>query len=152
MRVDWILLAEGLGQDAKGAITAIGLNQNVLAVPSLPASTKRAVVAHLVADEGALKPGDQLNLRFSVTSPSGQVIVAHGAQATIGRLPWPDLPASSDLPVELGLTFHEYGTHQFEVAVQAPGSEEMKGQLDFYVVATPDSQGEREPAADTPAT
>ena len=135
MKMEWILLAEGLGQDAKGAITAIGLNQNILAAPSLPATTKRAVVAHLVADDEPLETGDKITLRFSVTSPSGQVVAAQTAQATVGPVLWPDLPAISDLPVDMVLTFNEYGTHRFEVAVQTTGGEELEGQIDFYVVA-----------------
>ena len=150
MEIEWILLAEGLGQDAKGAITAIGLNQNVLTAPSLPATTKRAVITHLVAGQGTVKAGDKLNLRFSVTSPSGQVIAAQTAQATIGPLPWPDLPSSSDFPIELVLTFYEYGTHKFEVDVQASDSEQVKGYLDFYVMAAEHPAGQSEPAMPLP--
>jgi hypothetical protein len=134
VKIEWVLLAEGLGQDAKGAITALGLNQNILAAPSLPSTTKRAVIAHLAADDEPLETGDKITLRFSVTSPSGQVIAAQTAQATVGTVPWPDLPVTSDLPVEMLLTFNEYGTHRFEVAVQTTGGEELKGQIDFYVV------------------
>lgn len=134
MKIGWVLLAEGLGQDAKGAITVIGLNQNIFAASSLPSTTKRAVVAHLVADDKPLKPGDKLTVRFSVMSPSDQVISAQTAQATVGELAWPDLPATSDLPAEMLLTFSEYGMHRFEVAVQTSIGEEMKGQIDFYVV------------------
>jgi hypothetical protein len=133
--MEWILLAEGLGQDAKGAITAIGLNQNILAAPSLPATTKRAVVAHLVADDEPLETGDKITLRFSVTSPSGQVVAAQTAQATVGPVLWPNLPATSDLPVDMVLTFNEYGTHRFEVAVQTTGGDELEGHIDFHVVA-----------------
>lgn len=134
MKLEWILLAEGIGQDSKGAITAIGLNQNVLAAPSLPATTKRAVIVHLVADNGAFKPGEKITVRFSVTSPSGQVIAAQTAQATAGQLPWPDLPATSDLSAEMMLVVNEYGTHWLEVVIQPPGGEEIRGQIAVHVV------------------
>ena len=134
MKIEWILLAEGLGQDAKGALTAIGLNQNVLATPSLPATTKRAVVARLVAGDGTLNSGDKVSLRFSVSDPAGQVIAAQTMQGAIGSCPWPDLPLSTDLPIELVLTFQHYGTHKFEVAVQASDGTEVKDHLDFYVL------------------
>ena len=141
MKIEWILLAEGLGQDAKGAITAIGLNQNVLATPSLPATTKRAVVARLVGEDGgSLNSGDKVTLRFSVSDPAGHVIAAQTAQGTIGPRPWPDLPLSSDLPIELVLTFQQYGTHKFEVAVQASDGTEVNGHLDFYVVTPPKAE------------
>jgi hypothetical protein len=134
VKIEWILLAEGLGQDAKGAITAIGLNQNILAAPTLPATTKRAVVAHLVAGEGTLSPGDNITLRFNVSSPDGQVIAAQTAQAAIGPRPWPDLPFTLDFPVELVLTFHQYGAHKFELGARALEGPEIREQLDFYVV------------------
>jgi hypothetical protein len=134
MKIEWILLAEGLGQDAKGAITAIGLNQNVLVAQTLPASTKRAIVAHLIACEGTPSPGDAISLRFGVSNPDGQVIAAQTAQAIVGPSLWPDLHPGLDFPVELVLTFHQYGVHKFELAVQAPEGPEIKKQLDFYVV------------------
>jgi hypothetical protein len=134
MKIDWILLAEGLGQDSKGAITAIGLNQNLFAATSLPATTKRAVLAHLVADGQPLKQGEKITIRFSVTNPSGDVITAQTAQATVGQRPWPDLPVTSDLSAEMVLALNEYGTYQIEVGVQIPDAEEIKGGVDFYVV------------------
>lgn len=134
MKLEYILLAEGLGQDSKGAITAIGLNQNVFATASFPATTKRAVIAHLVHDGKPLQPGDKITLRFTVTSPSGKMIAAQTAQATVGQIAWPDLPVTSDLPAEMLLTLNEYGTYRFEVAVQMPDGEEMTGQIEFYVV------------------
>jgi len=139
MKLEWIILAEGIGQDAKGATTAIGLNQNILATPSLPATTKRAVIAHLMADQGAMNPGDRVTVRFTVTSPSGHVIAAQTAQATIGQIAWPDLPVYWDLPVELLLTFSEYGTHKFEVSVQTANGQEAEERIDFYVVVPPES-------------
>jgi hypothetical protein len=69
-----------------------------------------------------------------VMSPSDQIITAQTAQATVGEPAWPDLPATSDLPAEMLLTFSEYGTHRFEVAVQTSIGEEMKEQIEFYVV------------------
>ena len=140
MKVEWVLLAEGLGQDAKGAITAISINQNVLATATLPVTTKRAVVAHLITDQAEVEAGDKLTVRFSVTSPGGKVIAATTAQATIGPGQWPDLPVTFDFPVELVVTYNEYGTHFFEVAVQGGDSSETSGRIEFYVVNGPDSQ------------
>jgi hypothetical protein len=140
MKVEWILLAEGLGQDAKGAITAIGINQNVLASATLPAVTKRAAVAHLITDQAEVGAGGNLSIRFSVTSPSGKVITATTAQATIGPTRWPDLPVTFDFPVELVVTYTEYGRYYFEVTVQSGDSPETSGRTEFYVVNDSDSQ------------
>ena len=135
MKIEWVLLAEGIGQDARPAMTVIGLNQNVLVAPSLPAPTKRAVIAHLVADDKPWNPGDKVTVRFSVMSPSGQVIAAQTAQATVGEQAWSGLPASTDLPAEMLLTISEYGVHRFEVDVQTSTGEEMNGEVDLYVIS-----------------
>jgi len=140
VKVDWLLLAEGVGQDSKGALTAIGLSQNVLAAPSLPATTKRAVIAHLVEEAGGLKLGDKISVKVRVTSPAGEVISAQNAQAIVGGIQWPDLPMSVDLPVEILLNVSEYGAYRFEVFVQPVGADEMKGEVGFYVVEGPGTE------------
>ena len=141
--MEWVLLADGVGQDSRGAVTAIGLNQDVLSFPSLPAAAKRAVVAHLTEGAGVLKAGDKFSVMFKVTSPSDKVIVAQSGQVVVGQVQWPDLPVSTSLPVELAINFSEYGTHRIEVTVQAPDGGELNGHVDFYVVkASPQGPSE----------
>lgn len=135
MKIEWVLLADGIGQDSRGAVTAIGLNQNVLSLRSLPEVAKRAVIAHIVEDPGVLKVGDKFNVLFRVVAPSGEVVIAQSGQITIGNMQWPDLPVSSDLPAELVWNVSEYGTYRFEVVVLLGGGPEVSGHADFYVVA-----------------
>jgi hypothetical protein len=150
VKIEWVILAEGLGQDAKGALTIIGLNQNVLATPTLPAPTKRAVVSHVVAEQGEVKAGDSLSLRFNVISPSGKVIAANTVQGAIGPFPWPELPLFLDFPAELVISFNEYGTHRFEVTAQIGEADESVGHAEFYVLdATAPQEGERSPQRQT---
>lgn len=138
MKIGWVLLAEGIGQDARAVLTAIGLNQNVLATTALPIVTKRAIIVHIVADKDALKLGDRFNVTFNVTSPSGKIITAQSGQVTVGKVSWPDLPVSFDLPVELVLNVSEYGTYLIEATVQVADGPEMSEHIEFYVVNAPD--------------
>jgi hypothetical protein len=142
MKLEWIILAEGLGQDAKSAITAIGIGQNVLIAPTLPAVTKRAILAHFVIDKTdddtePLKEGDKLLFRVSFVSPSGKVIQAISAPATLAPMPWPDLPASIDMPAEMLLTCPEYGRYEIIIEADLPDGKTINGHLDFYVREAP---------------
>lgn len=134
MRLDWMILAEGLGQDSRGAITIIGVNQNVFETPLLPGVTKRAVLVHFVDDDRDLKIGDQLNFRVRVVSPSEEVINAQGAQATVGPSRWPDLPLSIDFPIEIVMNCPEYGSYRIELDAQFPEGVTLKGSVILYVV------------------
>ena len=109
MRLEWIILAEGLGADAKGALTVIGLNQNVLITPTLPATTKRAILAHFTENGAEAKPGEPIFFRVSFVSPSGKTISAQNGSAQFTLSRWPDIPAAIDLPAEMILNCSEYG-------------------------------------------
>lgn len=133
MRLEWMLLAEGLGQDSRGAVTAIGLNQNILLTPTLPVQTKRAIVLHLVDDHSAIKPGDKLVFRVSFVSPSGKVINAITSQASLTPGPWSDLPFTVDVPAEMTLLCSEYGTYEINAEVDSPAGETIGSQVALYV-------------------
>jgi hypothetical protein len=138
MKLEWVILAEGLGQDSKGAVTAIGLNQNVLITPTVPASTKRAIMAHFVEDGDAVKTGDKMTFRVTFVSPSGKIINALTSPATLAPMPWSDLPISIDMPAEMVLACVEYGTYTINAEVELPTGETMSGNVKFYVREAPD--------------
>jgi hypothetical protein len=133
VKLDWMLLAEGFGQDAKGAITAIGVNQNVVLAPSLPITTKRAVLVHIVDEAGSLKPGGKVHFSFSVHSPSGQVLLAQSGQLAVGEKVWQDLPASVDLPAEFTLTAYEYGVHRITAQINYDDIDGVEYSIPLYV-------------------
>jgi hypothetical protein len=137
MKVEWVLIADGAAQDSRGAVTAVALNQNVLSAPTLPVPAKRAVIAHVAEAPGILKPGDKFEVTFQVTAPSGDVISVQKAQIAVGQLQWPDLPVSTDLPVELLLNLSEYGSHHIEVKVRTAGGDQSEGSVDLFVVPPP---------------
>jgi hypothetical protein len=138
MKIGWMLLAEGMGQDARAVFTVIGLNQNVLATMTLPSVTKRAIIVHIVTGKGELRFGDRFTVTFNITSPSGKIVAAQSGQVTVGKFSWPDLPVTFDLPVELVFNVSEYGTYLIQATVQVADAPEMSEQVEFYVVSAPD--------------
>lgn len=133
MKVEWIALADGVGQDSRGAVTAIALSQNVFPVPKLPAVTKRAVVIHITAEPDTLKPGDNFNVTFNVFDPRGKVINAQSGQVIVGPTAWPDLPIVADVPAEMMINVAEYGTYRIEVTIRPNVGEEIVHSVEFYV-------------------
>ncbi len=141
MKLEWIILAEGIGQDSRGAFTLIGINQNVLTIPRLPRATKRIVMPHLVVDEKEFKPGDSVAFKVSVISPSNEILSAHPGQIALGEVMWPDLPVALDLPVDVMLNCSEYGAYRVEVIAQL-GGDSVKSDVIIYVrQPTPEDRG-----------
>lgn len=129
MKIEWALQAEGLGQDARGALTIIGVNQNVLTVNSLPARTKRAIVLHVIEVEA----GESLSLSVSVKDPDGVVVLAQSADMTLGEFLYTDIPAAFDVPAEMAISVEKWGTYTFEAVVQGRSGGTGAATLPLYV-------------------
>jgi hypothetical protein len=132
VKIEWIIIAEGIGSASNGAITAIGLNQVLIVAPSLPVTTKRAVMVHLVLDDDSLT-NVELGLAIKVLSPSGQVLAAQTAPAIVGTPQWADLPITYDIFSEFPMRLSEYGTYVVNVEITRPDGSSTKGQANFYV-------------------
>jgi hypothetical protein len=139
MRLEWILLAEGVGTNAAGSVSAISINANVLATPSVPVSTKRVVIAHFVGDPGesAHLAGQDVTVAARVLSPSGAPVFAQSATGKFGAPAWAELPSALDLAMELPLRITEYGAHDIVVSAQTDGGAAMEGRIQLYVMEPP---------------
>jgi hypothetical protein len=133
MKLEWMLLAEGLGQDARGAVTAIGINQNVLVVQKLPITTKRAIIAHIEDEDNLFATGDKLGFRFRVISPSDDTISTQSGQVLLAERPHSDLPFTIDFPVEIVFDVAEYGPYRLTMTINLPDGEQVAGQVILYV-------------------
>ena len=135
MKLESLVLAEGMGQDANGAYTLIGVNQNVFSPQSLPAGTKRAVLAYFVEEPGENLEwaGKSAEVSFTVTSPTGKVLAAQTGQLSFGEKNFADVPVALQLPNEIILQVREYGDHRIAVAVTFPDESVVKGELTLYV-------------------
>ena len=130
MRIESIVLAEGLGQDSRGALTAIGLSQNVYIAESLPATTKRAVVVHMTE----CAEGESLAFTFTVKDPSGKVNSAQSGEVRLGKALFRDLPVGADLPVETAITFTSMGTYTIGIEVRQSDGTTHNASVPLHVV------------------
>lgn len=139
MRLEWILLAEGVGTNATGSASAISINSNVLATPSVPVPTKRVVIAHFVGEPGesAHLAGRDVTVTARVLSPSGDAVLAHSATGKFVAPAWPELPSGLDIVIELPLRITEYGPHDIVVSAQADDGAVMEGRIQLYVMEPP---------------
>lgn len=137
MKLDWILIAEGFGTSASGAVTAIGVNQQVVLASSLPATTKRGVMAHFVDESGTLA-GQEVEVTLTIYAPSGAPILAHTAPARMNETsPWPELPSGMDVFLEVPLRLSDYGAYEVALSVKQPKGEPVEGRVSFYVREPP---------------
>ena len=134
MRIEWVILAEGFGMASSGALTAIGLNQNLIIATTLPTMAKRAVLAHVTAGDGSLADSE-LGVAIEVIAPSGQRLVNQTGVAKAGPPLWPDLPVSVDIFTEFPVDLHEYGTYSIAVKITGPDGTEATGEVSFHVHA-----------------
>jgi hypothetical protein len=137
VNLDWIILAEGFGTASNGAVTAIGINQQVVIAPSLPITTKRAVIAHFVDSNGGLA-GQELEVTLTVTDPSGKTLLTQTAPArTNANPPWPELPSGLDVVLEIPLRLSEHGSYEISLSLKPPSGEPVIGHVPLYVKETP---------------
>jgi hypothetical protein len=141
MRLEWILLAEGIGTNSTGSVSAISINSNVLATPSVPVSTKRVVIAHFVGEPGesAHLAGRNVTVTARVLSPSGDAVFAQSATGKFVAPTWPELPSGLDIAIELALRITEYGAHDIVLSAQADDGAAMEGRTQLYVMEPPDT-------------
>ena len=141
MKLEWIFLAEGFGRDAKQAVTAIGINQNINPVQELPATSKRGLFAHVSDVEGRLREGDTIGVTLEIKNPSGRTISAQTAEMPLAPRVWPDLPYSVDIVTESIVRFDEFGAYLFAITlthVDRDGrSESVSGEVPLYVKKQP---------------
>jgi hypothetical protein len=136
MRLEWILLAEGVGTNAVGSMTAISINSNVLATPAVPVTTKRVVIMHFVGEigESAALDGRDITVSVRVLSPSGDPILANSANGRFQAPTWPGLPSGLDIAIEMSLRITEYGIHNIAVTAQADDETTLEGRTQLYVM------------------
>lgn len=137
MRIGYVLLGEGLGADAKNALTVIGLNQNILMGSALPTVTKRAVVLHL--EDVDFPSGSTAEVSFTVRAPSGRVLMAQTTGFSVGERVFDDVPVTADIPAEFMLNVTEYGPHVIVVEVRPQGADVLTAEVSLYVRQPPET-------------
>lgn len=137
MKMGWVLLAEGIAQDSRNAISLIGVGQNIQPATRFPISTKRAILANVEFDEDVPAAGQKYTVRFTMTSPSGQTILAYATEGTYVESPWQDITAGISVMGEFQITLTEYGCHVMSVDVASESHGTVRGSVNFYVAKPP---------------
>lgn len=137
MNIQWVLMAEGITQDARGAVTAVGVCQTVLVAPTLPVQAKRAIVALITGENEEFVAGRQFSYSVSVADPSGRTLSALSGLGAIGPVPYPELPFGLNVASESVFTVIEYGRHVITLVVQAGDDPELTAEVNFYAAKPP---------------
>ena len=124
MQIEWIGLAEASVEDGRGVAALIGVQQNVVAAPSLPISGVKRVVPVFISDNDASSPvlveGERVTVRMTVESPTGDVLLFARQTHTIGPPKWRGIPISVHIFAEMQFEITEYGTHTIRVEADRP--------------------------------
>jgi hypothetical protein len=141
-RVEWLGIAEGSAQDARGAATLVAVGQNVITAPALPYQTIRVFIIDAIDEDGSsFVSGKSASLDFRIESPRGKVILATHQNVEFGEKKLPDIPAVGLLLViGVQLSVDEPGTYVASCELSISEDEKLTKQTRFYVVhAAPDT-------------
>jgi hypothetical protein len=140
-RVEWLGIAEGSAQDARGVATLVAVGQNVILAPSLPYQTIRCFIIDAVDEDGSsFVPGKKASLDFRIESPRGKVILASHQNIEFGEKKWADI-LSVGLLLVIGaqLSVDEPGTYIASCELSLSEDEKLTKQTKFYVIhSTPE--------------
>lgn len=134
MKFDFLALAEGAAEDSRGAITLVGVNQNLVVSPTLPTPFRRTLFAYVSEEEGQapLPSGTPIAMAFRAESPSGNVVVAGTGAGALGNKPYPDLPGAVQFAVDLAGVAGEYGAYKLICEISIAGSS-LRASRHLYV-------------------
>ncbi len=122
MKLDGVLLCEGVGQDARGAFTFIAVHQNVLVAESLPHLEKRTFVVLLSEDRPNDRQLEKLSgtASFRVLNPDGTVAFAITQQVPPVQKRWSDLAANLILAADVLVQAPEFGEYRIQCEITSP--------------------------------
>lgn len=142
MRVEQVLLAEGVTNDSRGALSLIGVNQRVIASPNLPVNIRLQCVVMLtdeVADEDRTfdesAPG---NVSIEVLRPDGTTAFAVTQPIVRVQKRFVDLPVLINVISGIVVTGTTHGVFMLRARYIPPNGEpQQERHVPIYVVAPP---------------
>lgn len=135
LELEWLGLAEGATNDGRGVLAAVGINQNVVVAPSLPATLGRVVILIVNDDEkNDLPPGSDLTLQMSVIDPDGRSLSTNSTQISVGDRKFDELPVGFNLTAQLQVSVSAYGTYTIECSIESASGVMVRGTKKLYVV------------------
>lgn len=137
LEVAWFGMAEASAIDSRGAMTLVGINQNVVVAETLPALRKRVLVLHLrdsEEPEQLLVPGARLTVKMWVNGPDESEIFRQTATVDIGEKRWADIPGGANVTTEMQLNIEAYGRYRIHCEVAVQGQDELSVYQDLWAV------------------
>jgi hypothetical protein len=136
---DILALAEGAVNDARGALTLVGVNQRVLAPSALPFMIKQRLVL-ILSDEIPGSTGDFGHvpggtISIQVLDPTGSITFSANEEIKVqANKRWLDLPLVVNLIMEVDINGNSWGVYVIEVKYTPTDSDELMHRLPLYVV------------------
>lgn len=134
MKISWFGLAEGVVDDARGATTLVGVNQNVYATKEFPAVTKRAILLYVEEEEDEPDTEGQVQVKLRTIGPDGEVLSATKQTLELQGKQWPSVPGSLQITGETRIELEAYGEYAFEVELQLPSGQQLSASRSLHVV------------------
>jgi hypothetical protein len=118
--IDLAVLTEGIAADARGSITLVGVNPNVLLAETFPLQFSPFLFLTLKDEEeaGTLSPGRVVAATVRATAPDGEVIfVAPAIRQVIAPAPFPALHPRVNVIAQVPFTASKNGTYLISARV-----------------------------------
>jgi hypothetical protein len=138
MRLEYALIAEGIGQDARGAFTLIAVDQVIVVAPTLPTPVSR-VLAIRGIEEAHEFENATVTMQLTVLSPSGETISATSGMGPLGPRLFDDVPGMFNANSIFSFLAAEYGRYEVRASVATSTGSELTVSSAIYIrPAVPD--------------
>ncbi|MEU5999072.1 hypothetical protein ABZ837_14730 [Streptomyces sp. NPDC047197] len=131
MKIDNILLAEGVTGDIRGAMTLVGYNQRVVKVPSLPFSFKQVLVVSL---RGEVENSSPAQLSVNLVPPEGGSAFAFTQQVQLPTPTAKDVPSFTNIAMDIPFAGISYGLYEIKVSWREVGQDPQDRGMDIFVL------------------
>jgi hypothetical protein len=132
MRLDYALVAEGVGLDARGALTLIAVDQLILLAPTLPIPVSRVLVMRAIEEKDEFQNA-AIALRLTVVSPAGETISASSGMGALGPRLFDDVPGILQVQSAFSFLATEYGKYEVKASVTDANGNELAVSVPLYV-------------------
>ncbi|WP_405425213.1 DUF6941 family protein [Streptomyces erythrochromogenes] len=134
MKIEHVLLAEGVAADIRGALTIVGFNQRVINTPSLPFNFRQTLVVTLTDEAEGDQQAQSAQISVSLTSPEGTAAFAFTQMVQIPVKPGKGVPVLTNIAIDVPFSGVSYGNYKVKVSWQQAGEANEERVIDVFVV------------------
>ncbi|MFJ9900164.1 hypothetical protein ACIQPR_43230 [Streptomyces sp. NPDC091280] len=134
MRVEHVLLTEGVGADIRNAMTLIGFNQRVINAHAVPFSFRQTLVIGLIDDseDDGVAPSGQLAI--NLVNPQGVAVFALNQAIQLNQRSRKDVPGFTNIAMDVQFSGSVRGRYTLQLTWQDAVGEAEKHEISVYVV------------------